>query len=88
LVFGRNADYYSSSESFANRTCVIVYNPDDGSNSVASVCSLGQLQVPTGLNDKGIFMEWNEGSIYLRCSIGYLYRIRGLKDNELPQQGL
>jgi len=63
LVFGRNADYYSSRESFSNRTCVIVYNPDDGSNSVASVCCLGQLQVPTGLNDKGIFMEWNDGSI-------------------------
>jgi len=61
-VAGRNLDFYSTTEDFINYTIVCVYNPTDGSHSVASVCRLTQLEIHTGMNDQGIFLEANDGS--------------------------
>lgn len=61
-VAGRNLDFYSTTEDFINYTIVCIYNPDDGSHSVASVCRLTQMEIHTGMNDQGIFLEANDGS--------------------------
>ena len=61
-IAGRNLDFYSPMEDFINYTIVCVYNPTDGSHSVASVCRLTQLEIHTGMNDQGIFLEANDGS--------------------------
>ncbi|OPY51716.1 MAG: hypothetical protein A4E49_02118 [Methanosaeta sp. PtaU1.Bin112] len=61
-VAGRNLDFYSSMEDFINYTIVCIYNPTDGSHCVASVCRLTQLEIHTGMNDQGIFLEANDGS--------------------------
>jgi len=61
-VAGRNLDFYSTMEDFINYTIVCIYNPTDGSHSVASVCRLTQLEIHTGMNDQGIFLEANDGS--------------------------
>jgi hypothetical protein len=61
-VAGRNLDFYSTTEDFINYTIVCIYNPTDGSHSVASVCRLTQLEIHTGMNDQGIFLEANDGS--------------------------
>lgn len=61
-VAGRNLDFYSTMADFINYTIVCIYNPTDGSHSVASVCRLTQLEIHTGMNDQGIFLEANDGS--------------------------
>jgi hypothetical protein len=61
-VAGRNLDFYSTMEDFINYTVVCIFNPTDGSHSVASVCRLTQLEIHTGMNDQGIFLEANDGS--------------------------
>jgi len=61
-VAGRNLDFYSTTNDFINYTIVCIYNPTDGSHSVASVCRLTQLEIHTGMNDQGIFLEANDGS--------------------------
>jgi len=61
-VAGRNLDFYSTTEDFINYTIVCIYNPTDGSHSVASVCRLTQLEIHTGMNDQGIYLEANDGS--------------------------
>lgn len=61
-VAGRNLDFYSTTEDFINNTIVCIYNPTDGSHSVASVCRLTHLEIHTGMNDQGIFLEANDGS--------------------------
>ncbi len=63
MVVGRNIDFYSVDNDFLNYTVVVVYNPIDGSHSVATVCRPAQLQIHTGMNDRGLFLESNDGSI-------------------------
>ena len=62
MVVGRNADFYSVTNDFLNHTIIVVYNPTDGSHSVATVCRPAQLQIHTGMNDRGLFLEANDGS--------------------------
>ncbi len=62
MVVGRNADFYSVTNDFLNYTIIVVYNPTDGSHSVATVCRPAQLQIHTGMNDQGLFLEANDGS--------------------------
>jgi len=76
-VAGRNLDFYSTTNDFINYTIVCIYNPTDGSHSVASVCRLTQLEIHTGMNDQGIFLEANDGSssggnIYFPSRITYI----------------
>jgi hypothetical protein len=61
-IAGRNLDFYSDTDDFMNYTIVCVYNPTDGSHSVATVCSAAELEIHTGMNDQGLFLEANDGS--------------------------
>ena len=61
LVIGRNYDY---SEAFAllhNDIAVTVYHPADGSLATATVGYVGEIYAVNGLNEKGIFLELNNG---------------------------
>jgi hypothetical protein len=62
MVVGRNIDFYSDANDFLNYTIGVVYNPTDGSHSLATVCRPAQLQIHTGMNDQGLFLEANDGS--------------------------
>ena len=54
VVLGKNEDMPLFFKEFNDSLSVIVYNPDDGSRSVASVCNAGQVKVMNGMNDVGI----------------------------------
>jgi len=41
---------------------LVVFNPTDGGLSFANVRPIGQLYVETGINEKGVFVELNNGS--------------------------
>ena len=61
LIIGRNYDY---SEAFAllhNDIAVTVYHPADGSLATATVGYVGEIYAVNGLNEKGIFLELNNG---------------------------
>ncbi|MFC1643795.1 C45 family autoproteolytic acyltransferase/hydrolase [Candidatus Omnitrophota bacterium] len=61
LVFGRNFDYPEAYKKFADFLMVTVYNPTDGSNPVAAVGYPAQIDLLTGMNNKGLFLELNDG---------------------------
>jgi hypothetical protein len=61
LVFGRNWDIdRGAMERYMKYLSIVVLNPDSG-NSFASAHPLGNVYVETGMNDKGIFIELNNG---------------------------
>jgi len=61
LVFGRNWDIdRAGMEKYMKYLAVVVFNPDSG-NSFASVHPLGNFYVETGMNEKGLFLELNNG---------------------------
>ena len=61
LVVGRNYDYSEAFTLLKEAVCVTVYHPSDGSLSVATVGYIGEIYAVNGLNEKGIFMELNNG---------------------------
>lgn len=63
LVFGRNFDWRDYYRKYAKFVAVTVYNPNDGSNPTASVGYIGSLEILSGMNSQGIFVELNDGSI-------------------------
>jgi len=61
LVFGRNWDIHREAmERYMKYLSVVVFNPDSG-NGFASAHPLGSVYVETGMNDKGMFIELNNG---------------------------
>ena len=60
LVFGRNYDAVSYRE-IDRDVVVTVYHPTDG-NAVATVGYAGEIYCVNGLNDKGLFVELNNGA--------------------------
>lgn len=61
LVFGRNWDIDRKSMSrYMEYLSVVIFKPETG-NGFANVHPLGNLYLETGLNDKGIFIELNNG---------------------------
>ncbi|HEX2987309.1 MAG TPA: C45 family peptidase [Chloroflexota bacterium] len=61
LVFGRNWDMdRESMGKYMKYLSVVVFNPDSG-NSFANVHPLGSVFLETGMNDKGLFVELNNG---------------------------
>jgi len=61
LVFGRNWDIdRAAMERYMKYLSVVVFNPDSG-NSFASAHPLGNVYAETGMNDKGMFIELNNG---------------------------
>ena len=61
LVVGRNYDYSEALSLLKDDVAVTVYHPSDGSLSVATVGYIGKIFAVNGLNEKGIFMELNNG---------------------------
>ena len=61
LVVGRNYDYSEAFALLKDDVAVTVYHPADGSLAVATVGYVGEIYAVNGLNEKGIFMELNNG---------------------------
>ena len=61
LVYGRNYDYLPWFREFGNDIVIAVYHPADGSLSTATMGYAGQIYAVNGMNEKGIFLELNNG---------------------------
>lgn len=61
LVIGRNYDYSDAFALLKDDVAVTVYHPSDGSLAVATMGYVGEIYAVNGLNEKGIFMELNNG---------------------------
>ena len=61
LVIGRNYDYSDAFALLKDDVAVTVYHPADGSLAVATVGYVGEIYAVNGLNEKGIFIELNNG---------------------------
>lgn len=62
MVFGRNWDIdRESMKKYMKYLSVVVFNPDLG-NSFANIHPLGNVYLETGINDKGLFIELNNGA--------------------------
>lgn len=62
MIFARNFDWTKTLHStFANRTLIGIFHPDNGDNSIALIGYPGWFFSDTGINDKGVFVEMNSG---------------------------
>ena len=61
LVIGRNYDYSDAFAPLKDDMVVTVYHPADGSLAVAAIGYAGEINTYNALNEKGIFMELNNG---------------------------
>ena len=63
LYFARNWDMTQAAmKPYLRYMALIVFNPTDGGLSFANVRPIGQVYVETGINEKGVFVELNNGS--------------------------
>lgn len=62
LVIGRNYDYNKNFSDLKEDVAVTVYHPSDGSLAVATIGYVGEIYAVNALNEKGIFLELNNGS--------------------------
>jgi len=63
LYFARNWDMTQAAmQPYLRYMALVVFNPTDGGLSFANVRPLGQVYVETGINEKGVFVELNNGS--------------------------
>jgi len=62
LVIGRNYDYNSLFSGLKDDIAVTVYHPSDGSLAVATIGYVGEIYAVNALNEKGIFLELNNGT--------------------------
>jgi hypothetical protein len=61
LVYGRNYDYFGWFRELGEHLTVAVYHPLDGSLATAAIGYAGQIYMTTGINERGIFLELNNG---------------------------
>lgn len=61
LVIGRNYDYSDAFALLKDDVAVTVYHPSDGALAVATIGYVGEIYAVNGINEKGIFMELNNG---------------------------
>ena len=61
LVIGRNYDYSDAFGLLKDDVAVTVYHPADGSLATATVGYAGEIYAVNAINEKGIFMELNNG---------------------------
>jgi hypothetical protein len=61
LIYGRNYDYFSWFRELGEYLTVAVFHPADGSLAVATIGYPGEIYVVTGINERGIFLELNNG---------------------------
>ncbi len=62
LVIGRNYDYSESFALLKDAIAVTVYHPSDGSLATATIGYVGEIYAVNGINEKGIFLELNNGT--------------------------
>jgi hypothetical protein len=62
LVMGRNYDLPPVFKNFNKYLTIVVFNPIDGSNSVAILAYAGQVGAAQAFNDAGLVLESNDGS--------------------------
>jgi len=62
LVVGRNYDYNKNFSNLKDDVAVTVYHPSDGSLAVATIGYVGEIYAVNALNEKGIFLELNNGT--------------------------
>lgn len=61
LVYGRNYDYLPWFKEFDDDIVLACFHPGDGSLSVAALGYAGEIYVVNGMNEKGLFLELNNG---------------------------
>ena len=62
LVAGRNYDYSNAFAPLKDDMVITVYHPADGSLAVATIGYAGEINTYNAINEKGIFMELNNGT--------------------------
>ncbi|MDR3281135.1 MAG: C45 family autoproteolytic acyltransferase/hydrolase [Synergistaceae bacterium] len=61
LIYGRNYDYFSWFRELGDCLTAAVFHPADGSLATAAIGYAGCAYVTTGINERGIFLELNNG---------------------------
>ncbi len=61
LVIGRNYDYAEFFSLLKDAISVTVYHPADGALATATIGYVGEIYAVNGINEKGIFLELNNG---------------------------
>ncbi len=61
LIFGRNYDYFDWFREMGEYLMIAVYHPCDGSLATATIGYPGGIYMTTGINERGIFLELNNG---------------------------
>jgi hypothetical protein len=61
LVYGRNYDYLGWFRELGEYLTVAAFHPADGSLATASIGYPGGIYMTTGINERGIFLELNNG---------------------------
>ncbi|MDR1472220.1 MAG: C45 family peptidase [Synergistaceae bacterium] len=61
LVYGRNYDYFDWFRELGEYLTVTIYHPADGSLCAATIGYPGGIYLTTGMNERGIFIELNNG---------------------------
>lgn len=67
LVLGRNYDYGEEFQLLDHEVVVTVFHPADGAMAVATIGYAGEIYAINGMNEAGIFMELNNGT--LSCKV-------------------
>ncbi len=63
LYFARNWDMTQTAmRPYMKYLALVAFNPDDGSLAFANIRPIGQVYVETGINEKGILIEVNNGA--------------------------
>ena len=62
LIVGRNYDYSNAFVPLKDDMVITVYHPADGSLAVATIGYAGEINTYNAINEKGIFMELNNGT--------------------------
>ena len=62
LIVGRNYDYSNAFAPLKDDMVVTVYHPADGSLAVATIGYTGEINIYNAINEKGVFMELNNGT--------------------------
>jgi hypothetical protein len=61
LIYGRNYDYFNWFRELGRNLLIAVYHPSDGSLATATIGYPGGIYMTTGINERGIFLELNNG---------------------------
>lgn len=61
LVYGRNYDYAPWFRDLSNNLVIAVFHPADGALATATMGYAGEIGVVNGMNEKGLFLELNNG---------------------------